>query len=251
MDDRDSSAASQVFGESFAYIFMGYTEGWDPDDAEFERIHSLLAGTTPPRLHQQIFDASLRLDISDRLFAQARDDPITELLRLMPLILRSSWWSRLWVVQEVALSSSTTILPGSFDYSCLVNACTFLVHVRSRSQASNDLEGWNNFFDSASVSLIIPEVARTWLSTWQRRPLSTQLSHMLQMVRGKKASIPHDYIYGVLGMLHNAPTSATLPVDYSIPFEQVWLTYTLLVLKETDNLNIITTSFEEPLEDCP
>jgi len=59
------------------------------------------------------------------------------------------------------------------------------------------------------------------------------------MVPTFKATIPHDYIYGVLSIGGNLRCPDALVPDYTLPFAEVFHTYSMAILKHTSALSII------------
>jgi len=59
------------------------------------------------------------------------------------------------------------------------------------------------------------------------------------MISTFKATIPHDYIYGVLSIGGNLRCPDALVPDYTLPFAEIFHTYSMAILKHTSALTII------------
>ncbi|KAH6857412.1 heterokaryon incompatibility protein-domain-containing protein [Alternaria rosae] len=111
---------------------------------------------------------------------------LSDVLYAYKSLMGRSWFERICVIQEMALSRCTVILAGS--YSC------------------------------------------------QYKPFTAALRGSVSQF---KATVPHDYIYGILSMGGNMVNCRKLSPDYTLRFEDVYHECTTLILEHTGDLNII------------
>jgi hypothetical protein len=120
------------------------------------------------------------------------------------------YWSRVWIIQEVALSSARTMHLGSKVVSWpLVQACLFIFKCASSASSPSLIPGVPTWiFHNCTLIAQLGERGMSGL-----RPV---LGHIWQSVvtrvRFKQCSDPRDKAYGVLGLL---PKQRRLCPDYS------------------------------------
>jgi hypothetical protein len=79
-----------------------------------------------------------------------------------------------------------------------------------------------------------------------------ELRDALCRISGKKTTLPHDRIYGLLGMTSSAPLPVPLRPDYSQPFAQVFQNYARFLVESTSYLDILELGVNRlPKDQCP
>jgi Heterokaryon incompatibility protein (HET) len=145
-------------------------------------------------------------------------------------ITERSYWSRLWIVQEVILAERLLIFCGN---STLVGTMyanfhpfSSILESGSRSTASTRM------FNIAGVYVNPSQLGARFqgiISRWTDRKKSTNtskstLSQLIEQFGDNKCSDLRDRIYGLLGLLGQASDQSETqmpPVDYSMPLEML------------------------------
>jgi Heterokaryon incompatibility protein (HET) len=139
------------------------------------------------------------------------------------LLLRRPWFSRIWIVQEVAVASAIEIHCGDarLDLNELANAVWF-------SASSGYVETERNSGVSALMSL---HVARIYAQTGQRKPL---LSLLLQFAAAK-ASKPKDKVYALLGL-----SDSDLVPDFALDVVEAYKVAAVDIITSASNLDLLS-----------
>jgi ankyrin repeat protein len=131
--------------------------------------------------------------------------PMAVLRKGLNILLNRSWWTRVWILQEVANARAAIILCGKDSVSTRIFplAVSYLdVRPNSHCQAVLDI------FPGTSQD-------RSW---WvQRRDLRT----LLLKFGHSASSEPRDKVYALLGLSSDACKSSHLAVDYEISLEEL------------------------------
>ena len=154
------------------------------------------------------------------------------------------WWSRIWVVQEIALPKSVTIMYGtvSAPWSMLARAVSnFINHSRSccfqsmiipRDQANVLLDFTQRILDITNLRL---EHRDTKL--FHSSMDNTSLLPLLRRFRNRKSTDPRDKIYALLALAR----SAELVPDYTLSEQEVFRRATLEVIYASKSLSVLST----------
>jgi hypothetical protein len=87
--------------------------------------------------------------------------------------------------------------------------------------------------DSSETSAIAKEFLSTRLLAFVLK------AALMTMGSGFRATIPHDYLYGILSLSGNMAYPQNLAPDYALSYEHVFHEYTRLILEHTGDLRII------------
>jgi hypothetical protein len=141
-------------------------------------------------------------------------------------LLCRDYWRRVWIMQEIVLSRNVYICCGKYiiSWSSLV---MFLVPL-SRGDFSET---------AAELQMVVKAVAKAWviplISLWYKRRYGMRISLLdaLVMSRHRKATVLHDHVYGVMGLLDTwAPR-----IDYGIPVPLFYIVVaTAAIFKDMD-----------------
>lgn len=175
-------------------------------------------------------------------------------------LLSRPYWSRLWIIQELALGiSAVNICCGSQDinWPALSNAIA-LLHgdigrvFREISRASKELSTVVDH-DFSMFNVAVGRVRNLSLfneAAWHSRkitntiefPNSTAHSHlenMLLLSRGAGSTDDKDKIYGILSLVDNALADMITP-DYTLSISEVYIAFAKSVINWSASLDIIT-----------
>lgn len=188
------------------------------------------------------------------------DDPNSfhKFLRQLAEVLSQSYCKRTWIIQEFILNAATPIaLLGNFPFTLedLLGLILRLLNERNRMN-----EQFVGHIDSMSMHMVhllnLVSTRRQWHGgnrtavDFRRLPLGHKLGWLLRKFVLRKSSVPHDYFYGVLGLLRQHELPKSLLPDYNLSFEEVSMEYTKYILESTGDLRIIETHAGE-LQNCP
>jgi hypothetical protein len=186
-------------------------------------------------------------------------DYIAQLLRDLNSLMTNPWFERTWVIQEFVLSrNSPIILLGDCPLDCFrlfdlgwcishnPSTMSSATHAAYRSIENNLFKLFNLMktyqcrresgvsFETREFSLLSP---------------AHKLLSLLKLFFDKQSTIPHDNVYGMLGLLDD-PLPEYLKPDYKLPFERVCQDYARFIIEATQNLEVIEAHKSE-LKACP
>ncbi|KAI1182979.1 heterokaryon incompatibility protein-domain-containing protein [Nemania serpens] len=152
------------------------------------------------------------------------DDPLPENCNWEALraLYSVQWFTRLWVVQEIALARKAVFHIGgqSVLADIITLAARWMVHRRYvKHFGYSEVEGIEN-----ASSMYKPTL----------RPLSNQLRRMHR----QRCADPCDRVYGLLGLLRPEVAAAIVP-DYTLPLANVYGSALRLAFEEDQNVNIL------------
>jgi hypothetical protein len=149
-----------------------------------------------------------------------------KLLRCLKAIMERRWWSRIWVIQEVAMAANDPLLYCGFSsvswtllLSALIqhgpNSVQALLSEspQKADQILNNLTSWSTFSMIRDI----------------RRRAGNHPSYFLQASFGHQATEPRDMIFALYGFFDSTHRSILIP-DYSLPIEFVFTLVTTVVI---------------------
>ena len=166
-------------------------------------------------------------------------------------LVRNPWFERVWVLQEYALSPRRpAALLGSYLFS-LPALSTWLTATETRLQAalathpsSKNASLLDKVHFAASMhavswpsSSLLRAHIRT--SSYLASPTACQLTTLLIKTAGRRATVPHDRIYGLLGMADAWTLPPHLAPDYSLPAARVFADYSRYLLARAGDLRLL------------
>jgi hypothetical protein len=150
------------------------------------------------------------------------------------------------VIQEVSLASKTPIVLAGGAWSYFESFITFHTILTSRPETSiivgqvfralnrpsflHMIKEWHQESEPPSRELFNRDSSR----------LGADLESLLLATGGDfEAKLPHDHIYGLLGLLGSGTLPSPLVPDYSKPASQVYQDYSQFIISNTKNLSIL------------
>lgn len=194
----------------------------------------------------------------DRQFDQSR---LVEGLRKFMQPPFTSWWNRIWVIQEVAAPPSIDIVYGtcSAPWSMLNLAARTLIHNRSQccskiySRLARDVRKVLEDFSQRITD--IEELRSRHNSQYRRvrepQPDSRSLLELLRRFRDRKASDPRDKVYALLSLVEtdeNTPAEPIVP-DYALSEAVVFAQATLHCIYTSGSLSVFSTELGRKFRD--
>jgi hypothetical protein len=152
------------------------------------------------------------------------------------------YWSRVWIVQEIALSRYDPIcIFGRHQIPLLSLETVFDSWSKGNILAFEDWEAvWTTKVGKGlnraqEICLLRDE----FLSTWKLRLTgSMELSRALQLASYRRASIAHDHVYGLRSLLSTKEQESLQP-DYSLSVRELYASVTNLLLQEGNSTNLL------------
>ncbi|KAJ4986803.1 heterokaryon incompatibility protein [Stagonosporopsis vannaccii] len=154
-------------------------------------------------------------------------------------LMERAYWKRLWILQEISLAGSVTLICGD-DSVSWVDARKALAVVKWLRHLAAQLPRAFQPFSSVLASLYTPYVLEDWrappaagFSAYVRRDARLSLFDLLDQANDGTAlqcSDPRDRVYALLGLLDSSyPFSKT--VDYSAPYVGIFIRASVSMLK--------------------
>jgi hypothetical protein len=182
----------------------------------YEQCQQATNGLADLKAHLYGTDGSTGFKYSDAALPEHCDWKALKVLYSLP------WFTRLWVVQEVALARKAIchISQHSVAAEILTLAARWMVHRRyAKHFSGTEIEGIEN-----ASSMYDPTF----------RPLSNQLRRMHR----QRCEDPRDRVYGLLGILKPHVAEAIVP-DYTLLTVEVYARALRVAFEEDGNLNIL------------
>jgi hypothetical protein len=169
------------------------------------------------------------------------------------------WASRVWVIQEYALSQRMpwALLDSSvfsFDYIKAISSQTLPQLTEGPKDPLRDNLGTLLAMFQALDGLrmgFIDLRNELQFENFRDKSLADQLLHLLLYKRGSRCAIAHDHIYGILGLVDVKLLPERLRPDYSEPFETVYFKYMRYIVQNTHSLALLDISAGYHLRGCP
>ncbi|KAK4249828.1 hypothetical protein C7999DRAFT_29697 [Corynascus novoguineensis] len=153
-------------------------------------------------------------------------------------LLRNDWFSRRWVVQEIALAKEATVYSGEeqVSWTDLSDAISLW-----QSQMVNTLLYGSDLSDSpglgaSTLSFLSVNALR---KDGQGNILGRRwnVEDLLALLPMFQAKVPHDALFAVLSMASDTP--AFLPVDYSMPHVKLFVNVFVQIAKSAKSLDMM------------
>ncbi|KAI1391057.1 heterokaryon incompatibility protein-domain-containing protein [Hypoxylon trugodes] len=164
----------------------------------------------------------------------------SELSRLMATLKRvgaNTWFTRIWIAQEVVLAREEPILllgPVSMSLRVLLSAWIYLVFRSDYVKSSTPL----TYFRLRGFYLLPNEAELSSLDTAHLEEVQAfSMLRWLDRTYQLNATVPHDRIYGLLGLFRGRSRSI-LP-NYNQPYENVYFQYVKFILFRAKDTRVL------------
>ena len=164
------------------------------------------------------------------------DPEATAVVEAVLHLFRRRYWSRVWVIQELAFAKDITVACGSdsITWAILQTSCAIF----------KEGDDFINFrFGGTHIGHHIFDLQKAGPNTMERfvqagdHELPT-LETLLAKHRHKLATDPRDKVYSMLGMASNV-TPENFTVDYRLPISEIYLTTALFLLQNEQSLSFL------------
>ena len=157
---------------------------------------------------------------------------------------RQPWFTRVWIIQEVAVSTSAMVMYGKEEISWQkLGLASALILAKALQNDPGTESGYEeHFYNSVSNASLI----WGWSAANEVRNEEKTLAGLLDAARNFAATDPRDKIYALLGLVNTASESGTKEVsplivpDYILSFKQVYRSVALKILFESKELDILS-----------
>ncbi|KAH9216197.1 heterokaryon incompatibility protein-domain-containing protein, partial [Leptodontidium sp. 2 PMI_412] len=147
-------------------------------------------------------------------------------------IIKRPWFNRVWVVQEIALGRSATVVCGWNEMSWDTFAIGIQTGLESNQfhTSSFGVLDTNKFYNFDAVATIQKRDTRY--------PPAEQLLSLLIQFRRRQATDPRDKIFSLLGLVEDIGSIGLAP-DYASSTAEVYKKTTATLLMHTGNLDVL------------
>jgi hypothetical protein len=158
-------------------------------------------------------------------------------------LFKRAWFSRLWVVQETAMTPNPTLICGewSLPWDSLYRA-----HMRlpaTLSFTANGAAAMRGAFQNIDAVVNCWRLHQSWkdFKTLPEEELARRLILLLYSLKGRfLCSDVRDRIYGILGMVGNPEVTIYTTVDYQKSAATVFRDFAVFVIEARRSLDILT-----------
>jgi hypothetical protein len=152
----------------------------------------------------------------------------------VPNLLARSWWTRVWVVQEIVLAKDALVVCGKKEMDWR-QFCLAIETGRLREIWETLLlglvEGNNDFSFYQSIATMQRPV--------EADSVADQLLGLLIHVRQREATDARDKVFSVLGMLGRSPKELGIVPDYHASAENIFTNTAVAIIKGSGHLDIL------------
>lgn len=248
IDERSKqvSRMTAIYASAFTVLIsLGTIEELDSDQLDFEYLLYCL-------------DAMPLLDFPKRASTfpgspeqRGSGDNIFTLYKIFHKIVSNDWFMRLWVLQEYALSQRkpcAMIGDSLFSLESFYTFGTAISLALEEKMQKAPCISRKNSVDSqlSNMELYIKwRLGTTFLkkliasTEFQDKSLANQLLSIIGTQGPKLVTVPHDHIYGFLGMVNLAWLPTQLTPNYRLSCGQLYKDYTRFIIENTKDLRIL------------
>lgn len=154
-----------------------------------------------------------------------------ELVAALDEIYARPYWSRLWILQELCLASSTIFWIGEEDFEFEILAQHWIELALDRNEGPKEIRSIafhenthvakQNSESLGQCSDAVDLVLASWRNDYVMGERGQDLETILYKSRGNLCADPHDRIYGVQALVRK---SQRVPVDYNLSLRQLSIT---------------------------
>lgn len=154
-------------------------------------------------------------------------------------ILTQPWFRRTWVVQEFILGASPCFLLGG-DLTDLDSLFCLLDSLFECLDEPLRRYIWTVGFTILNL-IELRQYYKSHLvdSTCPINDFAHHLNFLLQCTSNRTSSMPHDKIYGLLGMANLIAIPPSLAPNYRLPYAEVFYQYAKFIIETTGDLTIL------------
>ena len=249
IDERSKqiSRMTAIFASAFTVlVWLGTSEELEPDQLGLEHLLYLLEHELP------LVDFPKPVStVPSSPEQRGSGSDVSELENTYWKIIMSDWFTRVWVLQEYALSQRKPCAMIGDKLFSLESFYTFgavfsqVLSEKLREDQGILLEDRSDSLRADPVYLTGLILGTTFLGEliasrgFQDKSLANQLLSIIRNQGPKMTTVPHDYIYGLLGMVNLAQLPTQLTPNYRLSYGRVCKDYTRFIIEDTKDLRIL------------
>ncbi|KAJ4289848.1 hypothetical protein N0V90_011180 [Kalmusia sp. IMI 367209] len=173
--------------------------------------------------------------------------PFLNFLRHFTSVLSHEYFKRTWIIQEYILNPEEPLtLLGNFTFH-ISDLVKLMLRLMWEGQQMGEkfhamLAGIMTHFSNMKM---LADARGEWHNaasepdTFSKLQPGHKLLYLLCQFDMRRSSVPHDYFYGLLGLLDQQTLPVSLSPDYNLSFEQVSEQYTKYIIESTGDLRIV------------
>jgi len=251
---REVPKMTQIYSKAFTVlVWLGTIQSLEAEPAGFNFLLTVLDMVVPVADFQKP-----QLELHHNSRPAMSDDTAADHLKIYARILMNDWFKRVWVLQEYCLSQrQPTVLLGHamLSFQALYGYAPNLEQVANNPdpEIRNKLGSLANLVQSLAKVSFGPTYMPEHFSSFDFRQRSTaqRLLWILMNLGSKVSTVPHDQIYGVLGLIGMDALPSELRPNYSLPYQSVCRSYSRYLIEETKDLRFLMFSNPPLLEEEP
>jgi Heterokaryon incompatibility protein (HET) len=172
-------------------------------------------------------------------------------LRALFAFLSCTYWQRLWIIQELAMGSDSSIVVCGdelISWGEVHNAARFIIGAWTslRQEVDKALEG-EEATELFRLLWLVCHLHEMGSKNKDKEAVLKRLGQALRLSQNASATDMKDKAYGLLGLLDPAISSRITP-DYMRPIQEVYIDFAKAVIQAHENLDIILVG---PRNDLP
>lgn len=145
--------------------------------------------------------------------------------RAMLNVMKSSWFSRRWVVQEIALAKEATIYCGkdTISWKDFSDAVQLFVEVETATHRLSEvmkkdpkfyhIPGWFEYVSALGASLLVNATGTLFRKTKDEDRALLSLEYLVSSMTVFQATVPHDTIYSLLAIAKDTSPKAITSIE--------------------------------------
>lgn len=195
--------------------------------------------------------------LSLQTYPRAVESLLQWLLKQLDSLVSNPWFGRTWIIQEFVLSKNPPIaLIGNFSFFFSYLHQLILHLANRRASMERTTQSMIQSLFPKFEKLVHLFTALNWrkdisidVRGFPHLSSGHKLLHLLRTFAKKQSTVPHDHIYGMLGLLDGKLPEVLSP-NYRLPFEKVCHGYARYMLECTGDLKVIEVHSSD-LKGCP
>lgn len=169
-------------------------------------------------------------------------------------VISQPYWSRLWIIQEIALSQGNPwrvrVVCGNRDVSwtrfiAMISTCAYDLNnfMSKLIEDYDEMYGSPDFGDEDDMRRWTPAFERiqefSWLDSLSNERKDLVLTRLLALSRSSHQTDPRDKVYAILGLM-DARLSRMIKPDYTLSKAEIFKDFAQMAIRFTKRLDIIT-----------
>ena len=187
-----------------------------------------------------------RVDCSIESVPAFENSKVEPFLPALDKFFKKPWWTRIWVVQEVCVANKPPLVGCGRKW---VSWKAVEAAIRRLNETKGLLASQGEYLNNLIPLLVFMELV-TWFSAGQG--IQRGFEMLLYSTSGRDATILHDKIYALLGLIEDDNNiSTSLVPDYSEPCTVAYQSVMIHILESSRNLGYLVQAMNKRNPDVP